>query len=48
MSIRLVQILWNLVGGIFVLRGGYHAPSQREQLDLESDPDPAAEATLRR
>jgi uncharacterized protein (TIRG00374 family) len=48
MSIRLVQILWNLVGGIFVLRGGYHAPSQREQLALESDPDPAAEATLRR
>jgi hypothetical protein len=37
MSIRLVQILWNLVGGIFVLRGGFHAPTQREQETLETD-----------
>ena len=27
MSIRMVQILWNLTGGLFVLRGGYHQPS---------------------
>jgi glycosyltransferase 2 family protein len=37
MSIRLVQILWNLTGGIFVLRGGYHAPSEEEQKELQTD-----------
>jgi uncharacterized membrane protein YbhN (UPF0104 family) len=37
MSIRIVQILWNLTGGIFVLRGGFHAPSEREKKELESD-----------
>ena len=31
MSIRLVQMLWNLTGGIFVFLGGYHPPSQKEQ-----------------
>jgi uncharacterized protein (TIRG00374 family) len=41
MSIRLVQVLWNLVAGIVVLRGGYHAPTEKEQESLESD-DPAA------
>lgn len=46
MSIRLVQILWNLTGGIFVLRGGYHAPTQSEQREMEQDdqespPEPA-------
>lgn len=35
MSIRMVQILWNLTGGIFVLRGGYHAPTESEQKELE-------------
>lgn len=35
MSIRVVQILWNLTGGIFVLRGGYHAPSENEQRAIE-------------
>jgi glycosyltransferase 2 family protein len=35
MSIRLVQIMWNLTGGIFVLRGGYHAPTEMEQKELE-------------
>ncbi|MGD0464743.1 MAG: lysylphosphatidylglycerol synthase transmembrane domain-containing protein [Tepidisphaeraceae bacterium] len=40
MSIRLVQILWNLTGGFFVLRGGYHAPTQTEQkLSEEEDED---------
>jgi uncharacterized protein (TIRG00374 family) len=34
MSIRLVQILWNLTGVVFVLKGGYHAPRQTEE-DLE-------------
>src|SRR6185503_16915059 len=39
MSIRLVQMLWNLTGGIFVFRGGYHAPSTREQEEMETDED---------
>lgn len=37
MCIRMVQILWNLTGGIFVLRGGYHAPTDKEQKELEHD-----------
>lgn len=37
MSIRLVQMLWNLVAGVFVLRGGYHAPTEKEAHELESD-----------
>jgi hypothetical protein len=39
MSIRLVQIFWNLAGGIFVIRGGYHAPTQTEQKQLEEEDD---------
>jgi hypothetical protein len=46
MSIRLVQMLWNLVGGLFVLRGGYHAPTEREQEEIEAD-DTADEAVDR-
>jgi hypothetical protein len=38
MSIRMVQILWNLTGGIFVLRGGFHAPSDDEKKDLDNIP----------
>jgi uncharacterized membrane protein YbhN (UPF0104 family) len=41
MSIRMVQILWNLTGGVFVFRGGYHAPTDEEQHALDSD-DPIA------
>ena len=37
MSIRLVQILWNLTGGIFVLRGGFHAPTAKEQAEQEAE-----------
>jgi uncharacterized membrane protein YbhN (UPF0104 family) len=37
MSIRLVQVLWNLTGGFFVLRGGYHAPTAVEQKELEEE-----------
>jgi uncharacterized protein (TIRG00374 family) len=46
MSIRLVQIFWNLIGGIFVLRGGYHAPTDKEQeaLTTESEAGPDASA----
>jgi glycosyltransferase 2 family protein len=37
MSIRIVQIVWNLTGGIFVLRGGFHAPTETETKELETD-----------
>ncbi len=37
MSIRLVQITWNLAGGIFVLRGGYHTPTPKEQAEQEAE-----------
>jgi uncharacterized protein (TIRG00374 family) len=37
MSIRIVQMLWNLTGVVFVIRGGYHAPSQKEAAELEED-----------
>lgn len=36
MSIRVVQVLWNLTGGIFVLRGGYHAPTKIEQAEMRA------------
>jgi uncharacterized protein (TIRG00374 family) len=39
MSIRVGAMFWNLVAGIFVLRGGYHAPSKQEESDLETDED---------
>ncbi|HEY1683477.1 MAG TPA: lysylphosphatidylglycerol synthase transmembrane domain-containing protein [Tepidisphaeraceae bacterium] len=37
MSIRIVQILWNLVGGIWVAFGGYHAPTVADKEELEHD-----------
>lgn len=37
MSIRIVQMFWNLTGGVFVFRGGYHAPTSKEQEELEKD-----------
>ena len=37
MSIRIVQILWNLTGGIFVLRGGFHAPTDLEKHEMDED-----------
>jgi hypothetical protein len=40
MSIRMVQILWNLTGGIFVFRGGYHQPTEAEQREM-GEPEPA-------
>jgi uncharacterized protein (TIRG00374 family) len=39
MSIRMVQILWNLAGGLFVLRGGFHAPTEGEKKELDTGPD---------
>lgn len=41
MSVRMVQIIWNLTGGVFVFRGGYHQPSEAEQQELETDTDDA-------
>jgi len=42
MSIRLVQMAWNLLGGLFVLKGGYQAPTaeEAEQLDHDTAPGP--------
>jgi uncharacterized protein (TIRG00374 family) len=42
MSIRLVQMAWNLTGGIFVFRGGYHAPNTKEREEMERDGDSPA------
>ena len=36
MSIRLVQVLWNLTGAYFVIRGHFHAPTADEQKEVES------------
>jgi uncharacterized protein (TIRG00374 family) len=45
MSIRIVQILWNLTGGLFVLRGGFHAPTDQEKKAVETDePDDSTHA----
>jgi len=37
MSIRLVGMFWNLLGGLFVFRGGYHTPTEKEQSELVCD-----------
>jgi uncharacterized membrane protein YbhN (UPF0104 family) len=43
MCIRVVQMLWNLTGGLFVLRGGFHVPTEDEQHSMETDlPDEEA------
>lgn len=34
MSIRFVQIFWNLLAGVALLRGSYHAPTAKEQEEL--------------
>ncbi len=36
MSIRLVQMLWNLAGGVFVLKGGFQPPTEQQARDLNS------------
>ena len=40
MCIRILSILWNLSGGIFVLRGGFHAPTDAEQHSMGDDDFP--------
>jgi uncharacterized protein (TIRG00374 family) len=37
MSIRLVQILWNLTGGIFVLTDNFHLPTPAEEKKIEEE-----------
>jgi uncharacterized protein (TIRG00374 family) len=37
MSLRFVAIFWNLLAGIVVLRGGYHAPTVREAEELSEE-----------
>lgn len=37
LSIRAVQMLWNLTGGIFVLRGGYSAPANAGEATASSE-----------
>ena len=37
MSIRLVAVFWNLVGGVFVLKGGFHAPTEREREEVADE-----------
>jgi hypothetical protein len=37
MSIRLVQIFWNLTGAYFVLRGHFHAPTEAEREEFRND-----------
>lgn len=49
MAVRFGQMFWNLVAGLFVLRGGYHAPTVTQQEDLETDEDeepPADQANI--
>jgi uncharacterized protein (TIRG00374 family) len=55
MCIRLVQVLWNLTGGLFVFRGNYHPPTELVQNEVPRDdvpnalpaPGKAASATAR-
>jgi uncharacterized protein (TIRG00374 family) len=37
MAIRFGQMFWNLVAGVFALRGGFHAPTEKEQQTMEDD-----------
>jgi uncharacterized membrane protein YbhN (UPF0104 family) len=39
MSIRMVQIIWNLTGGLFVLHGGFHAPTPVEKTEIDNLPE---------
>jgi uncharacterized protein (TIRG00374 family) len=37
MSLRIVQILWNVTGVYFVLRGHYHKPTEAEKEEVSGD-----------
>ena len=47
MAIRFCQIFWNLVAALFVLRGGYHAPTEQEAQTLDQDEDEMPGAGLK-
>jgi uncharacterized protein (TIRG00374 family) len=42
MCIRLIQVLWNLTGGLFVFRGNYHPPTEREQTEVVGEEVPSS------
>jgi glycosyltransferase 2 family protein len=44
MSIRLVQMIWNVSGGYFVVRGGFHAPTPSEQSEVEAEDEDTKES----
>ena len=46
MSIRFGAVFWNLLAGIFVLRGGYHARTKNEAQSLEDDEGTVADSSL--
>lgn len=46
MGVRFAQMFWNLVAGLAVLRGGYHAPTAKDQEDMETDEDEPPAASL--
>ncbi len=48
MSIRLVQVFWNLLGGLFVLKGGFTTPPAESASDPASPLDPASSHSLAR
>src|SRR5262249_52910335 len=48
MSIRLVQVLWNLTGGLFVFRGNYHPPTEAEQAEVTDNASPKPAPAARR
>jgi hypothetical protein len=44
MSIRIVQIIWNVTGVYFVVRGHFHAPTEAERKEVEEDLEGVPEA----
>lgn len=46
MSIRFVAIFWNLVGGLFLLRGSYRRPTVAEQEAMVQDPAESKPAVM--
>jgi glycosyltransferase 2 family protein len=41
LSIRFVQIFWNLIGGLFMLGGNFHAPTATYDAIADEDTEPA-------
>lgn len=47
LSIRLVQIVWNLLAGLLLISGSYRAPTEQEQKAMETDADPVVNTDAR-